>query len=95
MLFELIASYPGLARALGRFLVYASGTLALLGLRFDKLFHRLEARGIARPTLETILPGWLYWAVPESAFGWFLLAVVAVGGFLLARTAKRIQRALR
>jgi hypothetical protein len=92
---ELIATHPGIARVLGRFLVYASGALALLGLRFDRLFHRLEVRGIARPTLETVLPGWLYWAVPESALGWFLLIAVGVGGFLLAHTAKRIRRALR
>lgn len=95
LLLELLISYPGTARALGRGMVVVSSGLALLALRIDKVFHRLEARGIPHPPLETTLPGWIHWAVPESAFGWILVITMLVGGVVLAMSAKQIQRTLR
>lgn len=94
-LLGLLISYPGAARALGRVMVFLAGALALLAIRIDKVFHRLDLRGIPHPSLETITPRWLYWAVPESAFGWFLLVALFAGGIALARFAKHIERTLR
>lgn len=94
-LVDLLISYPVAMRAIGRLLVGSSGALALLAMRIDKVFHRLEARGIPHPSLETVLPGWLYWAVPESALGWFVVVALFVSGIVLAIAAKQIERALR
>lgn len=57
--------------------------LALLTLRLDKVVHRLDARGVPHPTLEMILPGWIYRTVPETAFGWFSLTVLLIRGATL------------
>lgn len=90
-----LIAHPAAARALGRGMVTASGALALLAMRLDKVFHRLEVRGVPHPSLEAILPSWVYWAVPESAFGWFVVIAVFVAGVVLALAAKRFERMLR
>ena len=92
---DLLISYPVAIRAIGRAMVGLSAALALLAMRIDKVFHRLDVRGIPHPSLETVLPSWLYWAVPESAFGWFLVIAIFVSGIVLAMAAKQIERSMR
>lgn len=94
MLLDLLTSYPSEARTLGRGMVSVACLLALLTLRLDKVLHRLDVRSVPHPTLEMILPEWIYWAVPETAFGWLSLIALLVSGATLAIAARRIERML-
>jgi hypothetical protein len=94
MLLDLLTSYPSQARTLGRGMVSVALLLALLTLRLDKVLHRLDARGLPHLALETILPGWIYWAVPETFPGWFTWTALLISGATLAVAAKRVERML-
>ena len=48
-----LIAHPAVARAAGRGMVTISAVLALLAMRLDKVFHRLEVRGIPSVDAQT------------------------------------------
>jgi hypothetical protein len=94
-LLGLLVRYPGAARMIGRALFALAGFAALLGLRLDRAFGRIERVGAAHPSIDQILPSWLVWAVPETGAGWIGVAAVAALGAWLAYTAREVERVSR
>lgn len=88
LLLELAARHPGATQWFGRALLSVCMAIACLGLRLE----RVERRGHELPSLDQLLPGWVWWAVPESAFGWLVLAAAALGGVATVRLGRQLAR---
>ena len=87
-----VLSHPGVLRVAGRLTCAAAAALALLGLRLDRLVLHFIA---ATPNLDTLLPSWLAWAVPETFLGWLAVAMLFAIGFCIAQGARAIERLTR
>ena len=87
-----VLSHPGVLRVAGRLMCAAAAALALLGLRLDRLVLHFIA---ATPNLDTLLPSWLAWAVPETFLGWLAVAMLFAIGFCIAQGARAIERLTR
>jgi hypothetical protein len=91
-LLGLVLSHPAVLLVSGRLMCAAAAAVALLGLRLDRLAPHFTRRGATAPTLDTLLPSWLAWAVPETFLGWLAVAMVFAVGFCLAHGARAIER---
>lgn len=73
-------------------LVSLASVMAVLGLRFDKLGHRLERlstrSGVAAPDFMAGLPWWFRIFVPETTSGWIGVGLLACTGILMALACK-------
>jgi hypothetical protein len=87
-----VLSHPAVLLVFGRLMCAAAAAVALLGLRLDRLAPHFTQRGAATPTLDTLLPSWLAWAVPETFLGWLAVAMVFAVGFCIAHGARAIER---
>jgi hypothetical protein len=91
----LVLANPGALRVVGRLLFSLGGILALLGLRADRVFRRVERVAHVQMTVDQVFPPWLAWAVPESVAGWAMVVIVMIIGASAALIARKIERAMR
>jgi hypothetical protein len=92
LLLAYVLSHPSVLRGTGRLMCTAAAALALLGLRLDRLAGHFMPRGASTPNLDTLLPSWLAWAVPETILGWLAVGMLFAIGFCLAQGARAIER---
>lgn len=97
-LLGLLLKHPRAFIFCGRGLVSLTGAMAVLGLRFDKLGHKLECisarAGVVPPDFMAGLPWWLRLFVPETTSGWIGLGLLAATGIAMAlagRWAKKFH----
>lgn len=87
-LFGLLLKHPRAFIFCGRGMVSLAGAMAVLGLRFDKLGHKLERlstrAGVAPPDFLAGLPWWLRLFVPETVSGWTGVGLIAALGVSMA-----------
>lgn len=89
-----------LSRWLGWAIFSVAGATIVLGLRFGRLFARVNralqrARSDQELTLTQLYPDWPTWWIPESVEGFVAWLFVAGAGAWLAYTAKLLQKQCR
>ncbi|RZL93304.1 MAG: hypothetical protein EOP76_09565 [Variovorax sp.] len=92
LLTALAISYPKLFIACCRALLSVAVLFGLLGLRLDRIGHRIERvsnrAGIAPPDLMAAFPWWLRMFVPESFGGWVYLGTWVCLGVCMIQLGK-------
>lgn len=99
-LLDLLYRFPGACRTLGN-AVYSAAGFALLAGAYANVGTSAAsiATGMAgEPPVSHVaqfLPGIWTWWIPESFAGALFYVILAVAGFTLAMTAKKVERQLR